>query len=188
MEEIWRDIPGFEGYYQASTLGRIRSVARTVEYVKHYEDNHVVAKHHFPSRIRMPGITAGYRSLVLSIDGIHKDVLVHRLVALTFIPNPDNLPQVDHIDGNRDNNRVDNLRWVTPKDNIENAMTHGQHPVKISGKRRPIRDVYTREVYESMAAAEKKLGIPKGMISSGIRSGQRVHGHKFEVILSNQEV
>lgn len=179
MEEIWRDIPGFEGYYQASTLGRIRSVARTVEYVKHYEDNHVVAKHHFPSRIRMPGITAGYRSLVLSIDGIHKDVLVHRLVALTFIPNPENLPQVDHIDGNRENNTVSNLRWVTNKENIHNSIDRGEHTSQVYRSGRKVRCVEDDKIFETMSAAERHYNIPAGMISAGIKSRQKVHGNTF---------
>lgn len=179
MEEIWKDIPGYEGYYQASTLGRIRSVERVVEYVKHYPDKDVSAKHHFPSKIRVPGITAGYQSLVLSIDGIHRDELVHRLVALTFVPNPLNLPQVDHIDGDREHNCASNLRWVTNKENIQNSVKRGEHTSQKYRNGRKVKCLEDDKVFETMRAAERYYKIPAGMISSGIRSNQKVHGRTF---------
>lgn len=179
MEEIWKDIPGYEGYYQASTFGRIRSSARIVEYIKHYKDKDVVAKHHFPSRIRKPGLTAGYRSLVLSVDGIHKDELVHRLIALTFIPNPFHLPQVDHIDGNRENNDVSNLRWVTNKENIHNSIDKGEHISQSYRNGRKVKCLEDGKIFETMRSAERYYNIPTGMISAGIRSGQKVHGNTF---------
>ena len=99
--EIWKDIPGFEGLYQASNEGRIRSLTRQVyNYIK-------------PGRILKSNIkNSGYLYLSISNgNNKFKHANVHRLVALAFIPNPDSKPQVNHKDGNRLNNNVDNLEW-----------------------------------------------------------------------------
>ena len=102
-QEIWKDVPGFEGFYQVSNIGRVRSLDR----VK-------------CDGIRMKGRimksrldSCGYEMVGLSKDGSHKSQSVHRLVAMAFIPNPDLLPQVNHIDEVRNHNTVDNLEWCT---------------------------------------------------------------------------
>ena len=98
MEEIWKDIEGYEGLYQISTMGRVKSLRRNI--------------------ILRQGITNGYERVVLSTNNIPKGYSIHRLVANAFIPNPDNLPQVNHKDENKANNRVDNLEWCTQKYNV----------------------------------------------------------------------
>lgn len=110
-EEIWKDIPGYEGLYQVSTLGKIRSLrrGRVMKQVNHGRG---------PLK---------YKQIQFSIDGQDITIGVHRLVALTFIPNPDNKPQIDHIDGNPSNNHVSNLRWVTAKENANNPITLERH-------------------------------------------------------------
>lgn len=182
-EEIWKDIPGYEGYYQASSLGRIRSVDRTVTFSKYYEqtDKDVINVRTFPGKILTPALTSGYLGCTFSIDGKTVYPLVHQLVAKAFIPNPENKPQVDHIDGDRMNNRPENLRWVTAKENIANAIEHGEHPNRIPYGKRAIIDEDTGQRFESMLAAEKYYGIPKGRISGAIKSNQRVYGHKFKL-------
>ena len=76
------------------------------------------------SAIRKQSISKnGYMRVILSDNGKNKTYFVHRLVAAAFIPNPDNLPEIDHIDGNRANNHADNLRWVTVKENQNNPIT-----------------------------------------------------------------
>ena len=98
MEEIFKDIPGYEGRYQVSNLGNVRSM-RTM-------------------KIRQPcPHTKGYLKTDLRKDGKREMAFIHRLVALTFIPNPDNLPEVNHKDGDKTNNRVENLEWVTTQQN-----------------------------------------------------------------------
>lgn len=181
MEEIWKDIPGYEGLYQASNLGQIRSLDRTVEYVKHYSDRDVKAVHKFKGRVLKQTFTSGYLGVLLSVDGKTKDVLVHRLVASTFVENFDSKPQVDHKDGDRTNNRADNLIWVTSKENHANTISKGKHTCQQLFKQKKIIDVDTGEIFDSMLSAENKYNIPRGRISSAIKSNQRVYGHKFEM-------
>lgn len=101
--EIWKDIKGYEGRYQVSTLGRIKSLVS-----------------YFGTREKiMKGQTVwtGYLRVCLVKDGKSKMHTIHRIVAETFIPNPQNKPIVNHIDGDITNNCVDNLEWVTFKEN-----------------------------------------------------------------------
>lgn len=181
MKEIWKDIPGYKGLYQASNLGRIRSLDHVVEYVKHYSDRDVEAKHYFKGKILAQNKTSGYLGCILSVNGKTVYPLVHRLVASAFVPNPDNKPEVDHIDGDTTNNCADNLRWVTSKENAANSMSKGEHTCQNPYRKKAIRDADTGEIFESMLDAEKRYEIPRGRISGAIKSGQRVYGHKFEI-------
>ena len=96
MEEIWKDIQGYEGLYRVSNLGRVKSFHK--------------AKEHILS----PGKDKdGYFQVQLYKNGINKMRKVHRLVAQAFISNPNNLPQINHKDENKQNNNVDNLEWCT---------------------------------------------------------------------------
>lgn len=107
IQEEWRDITGYEGYYQISNLGRVKSLDRVVI----GKDGR---KFHYKCQIMKPGIHyKGYILVKLCIDSKQKCYKVHRLVAQAFIPNPDNLPQVNHKDEDKTNNRVENLEWCT---------------------------------------------------------------------------
>ena len=104
INEIWRPIEGFEGLYKVSNLGRVKSL-RNYGGVK--------------ERIMKPYKTKwGYLGLTLRVKGKVKWFPIHRLVAEAFIPNTDNLPQVNHKDECKTNNRVDNLEWMSCKDNV----------------------------------------------------------------------
>ena len=108
MEEIWKDIEGFEGLYKISSLGRIYSVERTDKYGRK-----------FGGCIRKPQkINSGYYIVVLCKNSIHKGFLLHRLVAKHFIPNPNNYPVVNHKDCDTNNNRSNNLEWCTQSYNV----------------------------------------------------------------------
>lgn len=98
MEEIWKDIEGYEGLYQVSNMGRVRSLRRNIILKSRIERN-------------------GYESVKLTVNNIPKDYSIHRLVAMAFIPNPDNLPQVNHKDENKTNNCMENLEWCTQEYN-----------------------------------------------------------------------
>ena len=102
-EEIWRPIVGYEGLYEVSSYGRVRSLDRYVK-GKSYRLH--------KGKVLSPGKNSrGYLSAVLSYNGKHKAITVHRLVAETFLPNPDNLPEINHKDEDKTNNSVDNLEW-----------------------------------------------------------------------------
>lgn len=107
MGEVWKDITGYEGFYQVSDFGRVRSVDRNVTY-----KNGTVVFYN-GQLIKPIKDKKGYYGVGLSKGGLWKRVKVHRLVAKEFIPNLNNLPQVNHKDENKSNNKVDNLEWCT---------------------------------------------------------------------------
>ncbi len=109
--EIWKEIKGYEGLYEVSDLGRVRSLDRYVSYVNGQ-------KHLHKGKVLSPGVSNGYLQVSLCKNGEIKHPLVHRLVADAFIPNPDNLPQVNHKDENPSNNMVVNLEWCSSEYNI----------------------------------------------------------------------
>lgn len=122
MTEIWKDIEGYEGLYQVSSLGRVKALACVRQTKK--------GERRLKERIMKPLITpnAGnveYLSVMLYADGHSKRRYIHRLVASAFIENKDNKPQVNHKDGNGRNNTVENLEWVTPQENIAHAWDNG---------------------------------------------------------------
>lgn len=119
MEEIWRDIEGYEGHYQVSNLGRVKSLER-------YMNGRNGGKSLLKERILKPiKNNRGYLNVNLSKNRKRKNANIHRLVAKAFIPNPDNKPEVNHVDTNKKNNRADNLEWATTKENIRHAWEKG---------------------------------------------------------------
>jgi hypothetical protein len=123
MEEIWKDIQGYEGLYQVSNLGRIKSLGRTI---KRIGPKGKIFDRTYPEKVLKYGKDKkGYYRTVLSLDGINTTVKVHRIVAQTFIPNPENKPQVNHIDGNKTNNRIDNLEWCNNQENQDHSWKTG---------------------------------------------------------------
>lgn len=118
--EVWKEIPGTNGIYQASSLGRIRSVDR---YVK----NPLTKRMNFKKGVVLkPQIKRkGYLAVTYRKNGKSAEGKVHRLVAIAFIPNPDNLPQVNHIDLDKSNNRVWNLEWSDQERNMAHAALDG---------------------------------------------------------------
>ena len=110
MEE-WKSIPGYECLYEVSNLGRVRSLDR---YVKGKSESYRLHK----GKVLSPGKDKdGYLQVCLCCNGKYKIISVHRLVAQAFIPNPDNLPMINHKDEVKTNNSVDNLEWCTVKYN-----------------------------------------------------------------------
>ena len=108
--EVWKDIPGYEDEYQASNLGNIRSI----------KSNNLILKGDYQPN--------GYKRVYLWKNGSKKNLLVHRLVALSFLPNPNNYEEVNHLDENKANNKLENLEWCTHSYN----MNYGDVKKKIS--------------------------------------------------------
>lgn len=112
-EEIWKDIPGFEDWYQASNTGKIRSLDRYVNYKN-------IGKAIRKGKILSPKTSnKGYLEVTLMINGKSYCKRVHQLVATAFIPNPNNYPYINHINEIKTDNRAVNLEWCTPKQNTE---------------------------------------------------------------------
>lgn len=121
MNEEWRDILGFEGFYQVSSTGRVRSLDRNVS---HYRGDQCELK----GKCRAASNTGPYKTIVLSKNGSQTSHLVHRLVANAFVPNPENKPNVNHKDFNPANNCTHNLEWTTQVENIEYSVRAGRNP------------------------------------------------------------
>lgn len=118
--EQFKDIIGWEGFYQISDLGRVKSVERYVP-IKLRSGN--IGKWYVPEKIKATTITpTGYEWLRLWNQGHSATYLVHRLVANAFIPNPENKPHINHLDGNPSNNRASNLEWCTASENMCHAF------------------------------------------------------------------
>ena len=107
MEEIWKDIEGYENLYQVSNMGRVKSMGN---------GNSNKSKEMIMKQTKN---RKGYHMIRLCKEGVGKGFSVHRLVAQAFIPNPNNLPQVNHIDEEKTNNIVDNLEWCTAEYNVK---------------------------------------------------------------------
>ena len=114
--EIWKQIEGYEGLYEVSNLGNVRSVDRKV-----WSRGFYATLKGKPKKVQVD--PRGYGIVFLSNCGAEKTHRVHKLVAKAFIPNPDKKPEIDHINANKMDNRADNLRWVTPKENSANIIT-----------------------------------------------------------------
>ena len=111
--EVWKDIPGWEGFYQASTMGRVKSTS-------HLSCSGKLLKNRI---IRQNVYGRGYLNARLYRNGKSHSFPVARLVAFTFIPNPENKPTVDHINNIKFDNRVENLRWATYHENMSNPIS-----------------------------------------------------------------
>lgn len=143
MEEVWKDIFYFDnktnkiidyrGIYQVSNLGRIKSLERNTNY-KRGKDTICIVKHVdetiLAQRLAGKKNTKYYRVSLNKPGSVKKQLFVHIAVANMFVPNPDNKPQVDHIDGNCLNNKSTNLRWVTQYENVNNPNTAKKRKAK----------------------------------------------------------
>lgn len=190
MDEIWKDIPNYPGY-QASTLGRIRTHNKTTytqkHGVRHWKDRILKFK---PNEIRpncKQGI--GYR-VSLWKNGKAKDYLVARIIATTFLENLiDTEMTVNHKDGNRLNNHVSNLEWMTRGDNVRHAFENNLHtcqtPVCIVNKQ-----TGSKATFRSMAQAGLFFGNNGGYISGILQKGKnKFHklGVEYEIFQEDKQ-
>lgn len=150
--ELWKDVVGYEGLYQVSNLGRVRSLPNS---------------HHLDSIImRQSKGKVGYMRVPLAKNKTHRMKLVHRLVAEAFIPNPKNKPQVNHKNGRKDCNIVSNLEWATRSENQKHAYRELGRVNKGGCRPRPIICVEMGRVFESVIQASRVTGIDQWNIGS----------------------
>lgn len=154
---MWRDVEGYEGLYQVNERGEVKSVQRVKQNNLGYQAINERLLAQVPDR-------DGYLRVCLSRDGKHSPKLVSRLVAKAFIPNPNNLPVVNHMDENKQNNNVDNLEWCSVKYNtcygsglLKAAMKNGRPVVQIENGK------IINEFYSTQKASTE-TGIPQANI------------------------
>lgn len=175
MDEIWKDIEGYEEYYQVSNLGNIRSKDRMKWNGKsYYKQKGIIKK-------KTIG-THGYYVVNLSVGGKREVHLVHRLIAVAFIPNWKNLPVINHKDGNKLNNSLDNIEWTTYKENNVHALENN-----LNNTRKKIKGIHveTKEVlfFESSREADRALKIGYKNISACLNGKQNTAGgYKWEFL------
>lgn len=153
MEEIWKDIKGYEGLYQVSNLGRVRSLAKRDRLGRSHPEK-------IKSTVDNGG---GYLCVNLKRDGRQGMFTVHRLVAQAFLPIIEGKNEVNHLDGNKKNNLVDNLQRCNRSENMKHAAIKGL--CKNFGQR-PVVCVELNKRFNSIAEAEKWLGLKGNRISA----------------------
>lgn len=181
IEEEWKDVVNYEGYYQVSNLGRIKSLDRVI-----VDKNGVEMQ--IPSIIKkLQKSKTGYWCIELWRHNKLKYVKVHRLIADAFIPNPENKPQVNHIDSNRLNNDISNLEWCTPSENTIHAVRLGRIKSPMVGmkglftaRNKPVIQLSISGVilkeFMSQTAAAIELGLSPTNISACVNGKTKTCG------------
>lgn len=176
MTEQWLDVAGYEGFYQVSNLGRVKTVQR-------YEPKR---KRIIQEKIRTLVAVHGYLYCELWKEGKHKRYAVHRLVATAFIPNPKGKAQVNHIDGDKSNNAVTNLEWCTASENEQHAFdTQLTHAYDRSGDKNPMYGKHhteqAKELIKAVHVGAKHTEETKRKMSKAHRGRKFTEEHKVNL-------
>lgn len=163
MIEVWKDVVEFPTHYQVSNIGNIRRKAPYVNQSKAWDSNNKILSFRLH--------TNGYQRVMLSINGKHYDRYVHRLVAETFCENPNNYNEVNHIDGNKQNNNYANLEWCNRSQNNKHAYDNKLRSVYgcygIKKRVAKLKNNCVIDIYESVETAAKENNIKsQGNISA----------------------
>lgn len=176
--ELWKDIPNFEGLYQANMNGEIRSV-------NHFRKNKTNGYEQKGKILKFNKNQSGYYQVKLSKNGVAKTYRVNRLIALTFIENPLNKETVNHINGNKTDNRVENLEWATRKEQIEHQHNILKIPYSnckdchIANMKKIIRD--DGKIYNSLKEAKQDLNNKNAHITEVCQGKLKTTcGHSFK--------
>ena len=189
---MFKDVKGYEKYYEISSEGIVRSKDRT-------QTDPRGRTRTWKGKVLKPDIAQnGYYRVTFSIHKKKKQFYLHRLIATHFIDNPNNLPQVNHIDGNKLNNSINNLEWVTVQENIIHAYKHGlinhisgsEHPNygKFGSESKKAKKVKStnivtgkQKIYGAIVETTKD-GFTKSEVSRSCNHGSIHKGHKFEFV------
>jgi hypothetical protein len=155
--EIWKDVIGYEGLYQVSNWGNVKAFAKS------WVCGEYNGVRKLPERLLIPQLQKkGYWAVNLrGHDGINKLIKIHRIVAKSFIENPQKKPQVNHINGNKSDNKIENLEWCTNQENIIHAYKNGLINVANSGRHgqaRLVLNIQTGIFYECIQDAANTIG------------------------------
>lgn len=193
-KEEWRPVVGYEGLYVVSSFGRIASMKMAL---KRGRNGVFYRQQRLLKPVKM---TIGYLAVSLTKNGKVTQEYLHRLVSKAFLPNPNNYPQIDHIDGSRDNNMVTNLKWCTGSQNVLNPITRirNSSSKKSKQKRREkvvcIRNGNVERIYDSPKQATID-GFDHSCVVAVCNNKQKSHhGCQFvylsdyEKTLTNQDV
>jgi len=168
--EIWKDIDNYNGYYQVSNLGRVRSLDR---YIKN-RNGYRLKK----GQLLKPAILKnGYSNHRLWKDNKLKNLTEHRLVAIAFIPNPNNYKEVNHLNGDKLDNRIENLEWVTRSENIIHSYETGLQKPK---KSKVTEDVFIKICFEIENGEKIGLVLDKYNCSNRVYNYRKKHGYKYK--------
>jgi hypothetical protein len=167
-KEIWKDIPGYEGYYQVSNIGRIKGLERKVPHPTCGGEMTVHEK-----ILSLQTTSTQVKQVSLSRNGNTKRPSVHRLVAAAFIPNPKKKPCINHKDGDRTNNKVNNLEWCTHSENTIHAYENGLFPDDMnSGSkngRSKLNEAQVKEIRTRFKKADKQTTFIKDIYQELMR-------------------
>lgn len=180
--EIWKDVKGTDSNYQISNEGRVKSIDRVIQTSNN--------SRHYETHMLKPYLnTAGYWMVTIKINGEWKKCRVHRLLAEAWIPNPDNKPCIDHINGNRSDNRIENLRWCTYKENSNFAIAHDRlvesHSNQTNEQLMKTVQQFTLEgelvaEYKSSKEAADAVGCTRNAITKACRNNEKVKGYVWK--------
>ena len=178
-DETWRDIPTFEGLYQVSNLGRVKSLGRPGHslFFHFWHDERILRPHKHRD---------GYLEAELYKDGIRTRFLIHKLVARAFIPNPENKREIAHINSIKTDNRVENLCWVSRYEIMHNPLTVAHHRAAMAlqrgGKNHKARSVInldTNQVFETLTSAALASGVHRETLRRAILHGWKCAGCRW---------
>lgn len=187
--EIWKDIEGWEGYYQISNLGRVKSIERKVKFLSCKEKP---SKLKVDKSILRQWLGHGYPQISLYKDCKGKNYSTHRLLAKAFISNPENKPHINHKDGIRHHLEISNLEWCTPKENhihkyeVLGYVSKGRKG-KLSSCSKKVGQYDLSgnliKIWDSQGEIERELGFEQANISACCRGKQRTScGFKWKIL------
>lgn len=158
LDEVWKDIKGYEGLYQVSNLGNVKSIFYRNQILKQTTDRY------------------GYKIIYLYKNKIRKTFKVHRLVATMFIDNPENKAFIDHINTVKNDNRVENLRWVTASENNNNELTLAKYKKYCTSKSKSVICLNNNIVFKTISSASKFYNINRASIDNCCKGKYKTAG------------